>query len=217
MGVEIGEEGGEFGADIGAVGGRVVKDEVLEEVLAPHVGVVAEHEKQDPGEGHGDLVVACLLVDGGGVGLFHGGVEPQHELGGVLGLILGFDVEGLADFGQDRVGVEGLVEGEPDDFELVGEAGVGLTCAVTVSGEAGSGAVAADSSHGPAPNLFVVAVEDQDPVGAGFLEDPVHFGFEGGVGGLVDHPDADAFVLGDVGGGDLLVVVLDGDGGLVGP
>jgi hypothetical protein len=52
----------------------------------------------------------------------------------VLGLVLCLDVEGLADLGQDGVAVEGDVEREADDVELVREAGVGVAGAVPVAG-----------------------------------------------------------------------------------
>ena len=48
------------------------------------------------------------------------------------------------------------------------------------------------------------------------LERQKQVGLEFGVGFFIDDPDADALVLGDVGGGDVAAVVLDGDGGLVG-
>ncbi len=46
-----------------------------------------------------------------GVGAFEGGVHACHQLGGAAGLVLGFDVEGVADAGEEGVGVEFLVEG----------------------------------------------------------------------------------------------------------
>jgi hypothetical protein len=74
----------------------------------------------------------------------------------------------------------------------------------------------AGSAHWPAPDLFVLVVEDDNAVGAGAGEVPVEFGLEFGLGLLVDDPHADALVLGDVGGGDVPPVVLDGDRRLVG-
>ena len=100
------------------------------------LGVVAEHQEEDAGEGHGDLVVAVLGVHPLGVGLLDGGVHGGHELGRALGLVLGFGVEGLADLGQHGVGVEDDVERHPDDVEPGGELGVGvaLACAGGWSG-----------------------------------------------------------------------------------
>ncbi|MEI2810728.1 MAG: hypothetical protein V9F00_11120 [Nocardioides sp.] len=85
---------------------------------------------------------------------------------------------------KDGVGVEGDVEGEADDVELVGEARVGVAGAVPVAAEPGGGGVAGGAAHWPAPDLFVLVVEDDNAVGAGAGEVPVEFGLEPGVGGF---------------------------------
>jgi hypothetical protein len=66
-GVEVVEQVAELGADVGPVGGGVVADEGGEQVWCPHVGVVAEHEEEDAGEGDGDLVVPIFSGVSGGM------------------------------------------------------------------------------------------------------------------------------------------------------
>jgi hypothetical protein len=61
LGVEEREEVVEHLGKVGPVGGGVVADERGGTAsVVPHVGVVAEHEEEDPGEGDGDLVVPFL-------------------------------------------------------------------------------------------------------------------------------------------------------------
>jgi hypothetical protein len=90
----------------------------LEEVRWPHVGVVTEHEKQDPSERHGYFVITDLGVSVRGVGLLHCGVHAGHELGCVLGLVVCLDVERLTDLRKDGIAVEGEVLRQTYDVEL---------------------------------------------------------------------------------------------------
>jgi hypothetical protein len=128
-----------------------------------------------------------------------------------------FDVEGLADLGQDGVAVQDHVEGEADHVQLLGEPRVGVAVAVPVSAQPGRGGAADCSAHGPAPHLFVsswkIRIRSVLLLARCWSRAASSFG----VGLLVDDPDAQSLVRGDVGGGDVSAVVLDGDRRLVGP
>jgi len=115
--VEVDEQVVELGADVRAIRCGVVVDEVAEQVRGPHVRIVAEHQEQNPGEGHGDLVIPLRLVMPRLVGLFHRGIHARHELRGVLGLVLCLDIERSADLRQDGVRIEDDIEGQPDRVE----------------------------------------------------------------------------------------------------
>jgi hypothetical protein len=83
-GVEEGEEVVQHPGKVRAVGQDFVLDNVSEGVRFPHLGVVAEHEKEDAGKRHRDLVVPDLGIDLRGVCLLDRGIHGGHELRGAL-------------------------------------------------------------------------------------------------------------------------------------
>ncbi len=131
------------------------------------------------------------------------------ELGGALGLVLGLGVESVTDLAQDGVSVEDDIKGHVDDVQTGRELRVGVALLVAVAGQARGDGPVLGAPNGPAPDLLLIAVEDDQSVGGGLRDESVEFELERGVWAFVTDPDPYALVGSDVSGADLASLVVD--------